>query len=1059
MKPKFRKHFCLLHRVIAISATVIFPILLTVLLVNVLGGGVELFAADPVSLHNSPAPTKPPEYSGYVLYGIDDDKELSTVLSDASILNKWIKLEDNVFIPSTMQFNLMDYGDLVIDLGMFNLQTDSNFEFLSSQHSTVTVIGSTMLANGGLQFLGNTTLNYYGTYSSGRADILASHSGDETIFNMTGVNSRWDATNTTPKFINDLYGHSGYENGTIIIGEYGKVTVNITSGNDVDSGEVIIGAKRNADDAVLNLAGIYELEDIYNPNQIIKKATTWNNTGTLYIGYGGKGTVNISHGAVMKTGSIGLSTGIDYGQAGKGTLNITGTGNFVDKTITENYIINNPNQNILNPRDNDYIIESNFLDKDTTHIYIYGRDDEVKQANDKHVGFLSPSSNNDGLTSYGDGVMTIANGAIVEFDETKTLSGEPSNYTPKIVLGIGDSVVDNSMILGARDAAEGDMDIYGNVDTDRYDDVGLIDGGRDASGTFRANTLTFQNNSVLQGNLKIRMGENIFKSGSILTPGAGSYHLYLPSDDLVDQENFGRVEFTNNKFTHDSTATTIIDFNIHGDQNYRSDPSKQTAYSDNGDNFGYADNEPYQGRDLITIDGDASLAGDIYFRPQTGYYSDNVKVDFMRVTGSIDGQYEGFHLYPYRWFKDPQLVKENQMNMFVADRNLTPFTDVSDSHNTRGVGGALDRIYNTQDNDEWLPILDWFWLMNDEELRDAEQLLAGEVRASSFYMPMRSAWRFGFDRVNWSDVGHKVYFGAQDSLCPQIKKNTLWATSYFDYQSIDDDHNSSSMSTQRVSSMVGYDRALPAVCDIGFLSDSAAGVLFSYSQPKLDQQGCRVVMDDYLVGFHSATRLFSTYEVKSWLGVGAQRYRLKRHIPIEEQNPNLTTNYKGNSASGSIQVARPMKWYGLMLRPHVAFDINFVKQYSGLDEYDGDVMKQVALRYHSSDWTQFFGRTGLRLDYGKTCCGHRYNLSATLGYSYLLLGDQAPKSTHEFAYAGGGKFKILGSNPGRSFVNVDLGTQLYLNQDKNKMIFLQYNSNYGKYMNAHTAAIGYQFMF
>jgi uncharacterized protein with beta-barrel porin domain len=148
-----------------------------------------------------------------------------------------------------------------------------------------------------------------------------------------------------------------------------------------------------------------------------------------------------------------------------------------------------------------------------------------------------------------------------------------------------------------------------------------------------------------------------------------------------------------------------------------------------------------------------------------------------------------------------------------------------------------------------------------------------------------------------------------------------------------------------------------------------------------------------------------------------------------------------------------------MFRPHAALDMNFVKQYSGRDTYEDDVMKQVALRYHKSDWKQIFTRVGLRLDHGKTYCGHKCNLTATLGYSYLLFGDRAPKSTHEFAYAGGGKFKILGNNPSRSFVNVDLGTQLYLNQDKNKMIFLQYNSNYGKYMNAHTAAVGYQFMF
>jgi hypothetical protein len=1030
--------------------------LLIVMLVSLLENNRELLAGETTPLYNSPAPTTPSQNYGYSVYGVDDDNELSKVLSYSAELKKWIQLEDNIFIPGTMQFQLVDDGDLVIDLAIYNLQTDSNFYFNANQSSTVTIIGSTMIANGGIQLQGETILNYYGTYSSGRADILAYNINDNVAVNVTGVNSKWDATNTMPKFINTLTSPtSDYENGTIIIGESGTAAVNITSGNDVESGEVIIGANAGAN-GKLNLAGIYQMDDIYTPDKIIKKPTTWNNTGTFYIGYIGEGIVNINYGAILKTGSIGIGIDSDSVNTGKGVLNVAGLGEFIDKTKSENFIIvkgQNPNA-----KDKDYIVESEFLNKDTTHIYIHGRDDEIKQTNNKHVGFLEPSGGRDSLKSIGEGAMNISNGAIIEFDETKTASGEPSNYTPKITLGKGDSFVDNSIIIGARDAVNGDIDNDGNVDTNKFDDVGLID-GTDLSGVLQMNSLTFRNNAVLQGNLKIHIGENIFNTGSILTPGFGSYHLYLPSKNIIDHENFGRIELKNNTFTHQSNATTIIDFDIHGDQNYRSDPSKQTAYPNGGDNFGYANNDYYQGRDLIVIEGSANLAGDIYFRPQTGYYSDKIKVDFMRITEKIDGQYERLHLYPYRWFKNPALLKENQMNMLVTDRNMQPFTEVARNFNQHGVGKALNNIYNDQNNDKWLPILDWFWLMNDDELRDAERLLSGEIKASSFYMPLRSAWRFGFDRVNWSDAGHKVYFGTQNSACPQLQKNALWATSYFDYQSIDDDHNCSSMATQRISLMAGYDRALPPVYNFGILSDSAFGAVFSYSQPKLDQRGGRVVMDDYLVGFHSAARIYSTYEFKSWLGVGAQHYRLRRSIPILNQNPTLSSTYKGNSASGSIQLARPFKWYGMMLRPHLALDMSFVKQNAGLENYDGDVMRQVVLRYHNSDWLQFFGRGGLRLDYGRSCWGHRCNLSVTLGYSYLLVGDQAPEVTHEFAYAGGGNFRIIGNNLGRSFVNIDLGTQLYLNKDKNRMIYLQYNSNYGKYMNAHTAAIGYQFMF
>jgi hypothetical protein len=903
-----------------------------------------------------------------------------------------------------------------------------------------------MVANVGFKLEGKIELTYFGVYSSGHADILAPIAGDDITFNLTGKNSRWDAKSVNPKFINGLpTTPNTYERGTIVIGEAGTAAVKITSGNDVNSGEVIVGAKENSE-GTLNLSGIYEIEDIYNEGETIKKSTTWNNTGTIYIGYEGKGTATIEKGAILNTGSIGIGITKDKGN---GILNVTGLAsnggdNFLDQTKNPNYIIQLGTP--LNSKDKDYIGEAQYLNPDATIVNIYGRDDEDKN------NFLNPGGTVTTLKSDGTGVMKITDGAIIVFDETTIESGEPTNLTPKITLGKGASTVENSIIIGARDATWGD-----DAD-DNFDDVGLIDGTATGGTTFNDNSLTFQNNAVLQGNLKIYMKENIFGDKSYLSPGFGSYQFYMPSNEALEHEKFGRVDFKNETFKHQTGATTIIDFDVHGDRNYRKDPNKQTAYPLGGDDQDYADDATYRGRDLIIIYGKAELAGDIYFRPQTGYYSDNILVDFMRVTGDIAGQYK-LHLYPYRWFKEPKFqtahVDGFNYNQLSAARNTTPFTDVARNYNQHGVGGALNNIFNAQSNYKWLPILNWFWLMNDDELREAERLLSGEIKASSFYLPLRSPWRFGFDRVNWSDKGHKIYFGTQNYGSPETQRHTLWATAYYDYQSIDDDHNTSSMSTQRVSLMTGYDRVLPRSFNIGIFSDSAIGCLFSYSQPKLDQKGNRVIADDFLLGFHSATRLYSHYELKSWIGIGTQKYRLHRTIPIPDQIPDLRTSYKGNSATGSIQLTRPVKWYGLSFRPHIAADLSYVKQYHALESYTGEIMKQTALRYHSSDWTQFLARTGLRLDYSRNCC----NFTATLGYSYLLLGTQAPKTTHQFAYAGGGKFNILGNNLNRSFVNVDLGTQLHLNKKKTRSLYLQYNGNYSKYMNAHTASIGYQFLF
>jgi hypothetical protein len=1020
----------------------------------------NLNAQYPIPLYTSPTPTTLPTEYGYTIYGVDDNIEFMTVLTAyPTDSKKWLNIEDNIFFPAAAStIDLNDTDKLVINLGAWNLQSDSNFIFktTSGHEAEVTIIGSTMIANGGFELEGNITLNYFGTYSSGRADIFAKNNGDNITFNLTGKDSRWDATSVEPKFINELPASiTGYDNGTIVIGEAGEATVNVTSANDVLSGEVVIGAT-DTGVGTLNLSGIYEIENEYDGKEegkhgTIKKATTWDNTGTIYIGYEGTGSANINSGAILKTGSIGVGIK-DSNTTDASTLNVTGIGDFLDKTKNQTYII--PKGTPLNNKDKDYIVDAEFFNSDTTHIYIYGRDDENQD------NFLNPSGGSSGpLQSFGKGIMKIEYGAIIEFDETKVISGIPTNFTPKITLGEGASIVDNSLIIGARDAYNLDDKNNGK---DNFDDVGLIDGMNNDGNFNEDNSLTFQNNAVLQGNLKIYMKENTFNTGAILSPGFGSYQFYMPSNKDLEHEKFGRIELKNDTFKLDSDANMIIDFDVHGDRNYRSNLTKQTAYELGDDDQPYADNKFYRGRDLIIVEGDAEVKGDIYFRPQTGYYSDEILVDFMRVTGNISYNEAKLHLYPYRWFGKPVFEKEDDVNssgynylQLKVARNTTPFTDVAINYNQHGVGGALNNIYNAQNNYKWLPILDWMWLMNDDELREAERLLSGEIKASSFYLPLRSPWRFGFDRVNWSDNGHKIYFGSQNYAAPQTQKHTLWATAYFDYQSIDDDHNNSAMSTQRVSLMTGYDRVLPSSFDIGIFSDSSISFLFSYAQPKLDQKGCRVIANDYLAAFHSATRILSTYELKSWLGIGTQTYKLHRKIPIPNQIPDLNANYKGNSASGSIQVARPVKWYNLTFRPHIALDLSYIKQYHALESSYDNVMQQAALRYYSSDWTQFFARTGLRLDFARRCL----NFNATIGYSYLLLGDQAPKTTHQFAYAGGGKFNILGNNLNRSFVNVDLGTQLHLNKNKTKLLYLQYNGNYSQYMNAHTATIGYQIMY
>lgn len=860
-------------------------------------------------------------------YTVRNDKELESVLAKTDP-DKHIVFIDNVIVDDPQTFTINSGDKVFIDLDRYNFQGNGAVYFKGE--GAVTIEGSTTAFNGGLHVHDKINLTYDGKYSQSGVDYLGKTVGDDVVVNITTPGSEWNGSVLPGPFVDTL---GDVRDGTLIIGDAGKATMNVTNGNVAKNSETILGAQSTGE-GILNLT----------------RESNWYSSGSFYVGFEGKGTLNVFEQAQIQTGSIvvGKEAGSD------GVMNISGEGTVVN---------------------------------------LYGRKDDNL------------------LMSEGDGVMHVTDGARINFDESATKLGDLSGYNPKLGLGAGASTVDDSTIFGAVEGR-----------------VGRIIG--DQNGVLNDNSLTFKNNAVLQGSLEISMGENRFNTGSIITPGLGHYGHHV---------GFGRLAFTNDTFVHESTAATYIDFDVHGDLNC----VPPVVYDD-----GYLGNA---GRDLIEIVGDARLAGDIYFRPQSGYYSDNIDVDFMHVTGTIDGQYERVHVIPKRWFDVPTLVKKADGNHLVMDRNTTPFTDAANSANLYGVGGALDEIYNAQTSKEWLEVLDWMWMMEDDEFRHAMRQLAGETRASSFLMPVRSPWRFVFDRPELSGI----YRSRQDDRdCDAVyysaprtnSRNALWATPFYDYLRVGDDGNASPTTNSRVGFMTGYDRALSYRSSLGFV--------FAYSHPELKQSSSRVSADDYLFGLHYNTTIRDRFELKLWGSYGTQGYRMHRRLSMPDRSDYFRSEYTGNTVALSSQVAMPIKWRKVILRPLAALDLNYVQQNAASEKPQNSFQEAIGLHYKNSDWTQLLGRIGVKADYAT----RRWDFNASASFSYLLAGDEAPTVQNRFLI-GGSAFDIAGSNRGRSFFNIGLGGQRWLNKQKTRMLFVQYNGEYGDDNNAQTAALGYQVVF
>jgi len=939
------------------------------------------------------------------VYSVRNSDELIWVLTNAPETHKRIVFIDNVVVYAGQEFILQQGAHVTLDLSRFNFQGNQSAIF-GGDGEVVIIRGSTTAFNEGFDLRDTITLTYEGIYSMSGVDRFATSSNCDVTVNLVRPGSTWQGSTLPGPYLWNT-GMAGDRDGTILIGDVGRATMN--AGHEIPgappitvrNAETVLGAESTGD-GTLNLRG---------------GTVDWFTSGSFYVGYHGRGRLNISEGIELRTGSIvvGKEVGSD------GIMNIGGVGTIVN---------------------------------------LYGRNEDMGR-----------------LQAQGTGVMNLTTGALLNFEDTTTYFRDISGYTPKLGLGDGTSVVLGATIRGVRlrDVHTKDL-IVGQTSIDHslgmgtdsiFAQAGQILGTQDGTldGPFNENTLHFQSNSLLEGSLNIAMRNVIFNGNdpsriATLSPGAGQY----------DGAEFGRINFITDNLTLGPNSATFIDFSVHGDLNFN-DPNDHRYGVDSAYDDLYLGD---WGRDVISVSGGiASLGGDLYFRPQSGYYSDRIDVRFMELHyGAVEnGQFdsERVHIIPSRWFSNHEIEWDDSTVDFFGpvegihlrmDRHTTPFTDAANTFNTRSVGGALEHIYNEQTNRGWLTVLNWVWLMDDDEFRKAMQQLAGETRASSFLMPVRSPWRLVFDRMTtnevvrfqrererqqrnqWDHCGSTCTFRGHSARTSTGAKNGLWAAPYYDFLRARDDGNVSTATHSRIGFITGYDRALS--------NRSSLGVVFSYSNPELRQVYSRVKADDYMVGLHFNTLLQNRYELKLWGSYGTQAYRMNRNIPLPHTDGRLRTSYTGNTAAFSSQIAMPLQWRSFTFRPHAALDLNYVQQNSATE----NGYEQVRMHYYSASWTQLLGRIGVRADYNF----RRWDVSSTLGYSFMFAGDTAPMVRNQFV-TDGPAFDIKGNDLGRHFFSHGIGARRWLNDQNTRMLFIQYSGEYGRNSNAQTAMIGCQFVF
>ena len=64
----------------------------------------------------------------------------------------------------------------------------------------------------------------------------------------------------------------------------------------------------------------------------------------------------------------------------------------------------------------------------------------------------------------------------------------------------------------------------------------------------------------------------------------------------------------------------------------------------------------------------------------------------------------------------------------------------------------MDQINSGKKN--WLPVLRYFWYLNNPDFLDAYRLFSSEVRAHSLLLPMTNQWRYAHNRIDFRECNN-----------------------------------------------------------------------------------------------------------------------------------------------------------------------------------------------------------------------------------------------------------------------------------------------------------------
>ena len=547
---------------------------------------------------------------------------------------------------------------------------------------------------------------------------------------------------------------------------------------------------------------------------------------------------------------------------------------------------------------------------------------------------------------------------------------------------------------------------------------------------------------------------NMLNSGSILFNGNALFDQALltqSTNSLLDVQG-GRIDFdhgtivtstgtlnaANGVFVNDDSQLNV------GGSNGVLNITGGGLFFSNQSTFGVTLDATGSGK--INAGNGVALDGNLLVRPEYGYYANPVASTIIESTSGATGQFNQLKLTNDRLGTlviDPAKSSGNEIGIIFTP-SATPYSSFTRTRNETSVGRTFDAIQQMQ-LANFAPFMQQAWNASDTQLRALYNDLSGEIRAHTMAMPLANPGRMAFERVAWDSATGHVFFGPQYRLAGSGSRRATWLRPYYIGDRVDSDGNAAGYNLDGYGFVGGIDQTL-----VG--GKSAVGLVLGYGRPELESRNNKAELDDFIAGVYFASRLLDSFEVKAWGGYGYQYYDMNRRANVFGTPQAFKSNFKGHTATLSGEIARPIYTYTrLVLKPSVGYEGLFLKQKAGSETGD----QLLALDYQNTELERHIGRIGLSGEYGDSA----RSLYGGAHYKYLLGGDDVYYSQASFA-GGGPSFIVEGVNLGKSFISGNIGLQVNLTDDRSRMIFVDYNVDFGDHGSRYqTATFGLQQIF